>query len=130
MIAALVLVQSRDPELDFVGKPYRDSEDIRDRLKAALQTLTGCSRELGGSSEGRNCFFRGHFKLSILQRGGDTGLAPRELWVRGNRKWSEEENQSHMTPLDDFLLPSLHTLFLTAAFSTFRSRPTSCFSVH
>lgn len=27
-----------------------------------------------------------------------------ELWVRMNRKWSVEVNQSHMAQLDDFLL--------------------------
>ncbi|KAG7215598.1 hypothetical protein INR49_022124 [Caranx melampygus] len=52
------LIFRRDPEQDFVGKPHRDSEDIRDRLKAALQTLMGCSQELWRSSEGRDCFFR------------------------------------------------------------------------
>lgn len=46
MIAVLMLEKSKDPEQDFVGKTRRDSEEIRNRLKAALQTLTGCSREL------------------------------------------------------------------------------------
>lgn len=75
--------------------------------------LSGARR----SSEGRSFFLQGHFKLSTLQRGGDTGSAPRELWVRVNRKWSEEVNQSHMTPLDDFLLLSPPTLIFTAVFS-------------
>lgn len=58
------------------------------------------------------------------------GCAPRELWVRVNRKWSEEVNQSHMTPLDDFLLLSPPTLaFTAAAFSPSTIDPHSCFSV-
>lgn len=74
--------------------------------------LSGARR----SSEGRDCFFRVISSSQPLHPGGDTGFAPRELWVRVNRKWSKEEvNQSHMTPLDDFLLLSPPTLIFTAA---------------
>ena len=70
----------------------------------------GSSEKLGGEG----LFLQGHFKLSILQWGGDTGSAPRELWLRVNRKWSEEMNQSYKTPLGDFLLLSPPTLIFAA----------------
>lgn len=108
MIAVLMLVYSRDPEQDFVGEPRGDSEDIRDRLKAALQTLTGCSQSSGAVRGG--AVFYNHFKLTVLHQGGDTDFVLRELWVRVNRKWSEELNQSHMTTPDDFLLLSPSSL--------------------
>lgn len=111
MIAVLMLVESKDPGQDSVGKAHRESEDIRDGLKAALQTLTELIRE--------GLFLRGHFKLASLQQVGDTGSAPRELWVRVNGKWSVEMNQSHMTLLDDFLLLSPPTITFTTAFFCF-----------
>lgn len=111
MIAVLMLVESKDPEQDSVGKAHRESEDIRDGLKAALQTLTELIRE--------GLFLRGHFKLASLRQGGDTGSASRELWVRVNGKWSVEMNQSHMTLLDDFLLLSPPTITFTTAFFCF-----------
>lgn len=43
------------------------------------------------------------------------------FWVKVNRKWSEDlKNQSHMTPLDDFLLLSpLHSSLLLYSTSRF-----------
>lgn len=67
---------------------------------------------------GKGLFLQGHFKLSIFQRGGDTGSASRDMWVWANRKWSEVMNQSHMTPLDDFLLLSPPTLISPCCVST------------
>lgn len=66
-----------------MGKPCRDSEDIRDRLKAALQTLTRCSWELRGEGAVSS---GGCIKLSTRQRGGDTGSDPRELWVKDEQE--------------------------------------------
>ena len=77
----------------------------------------GYSRELGGAG----LFPLGHFKLSVLQGGSDTDSAPRELWARVYRKWSEEANRSYVTPLDDLHWLSPPTLTFTIAFSTSRS---------
>lgn len=66
MITVLMLACSRDPERDF-GEPCRDSEDIRDRLKAALQTLTGCSQSSGAVRGG--AVFQDHFKFSVSPTG-------------------------------------------------------------
>lgn len=63
-----------------------------------------------GNLKQKGLFLQGQFKLSFFQQGGDTGSAPRELWVRLKRKWSEEVDQRNKTP---FLLSLATQLLLT-----------------
>ncbi len=82
MIAALMSAKSR---AGLCGETLQGQWGYPGQTQSSFTNINGT---LSGALKGGR-FLQGHFKLSTLQQGGDTGSAPRELWVRMNRKWFE-----------------------------------------